>query len=75
MLFWQWSKMLGIQTLSKQHKQDIKCMHKQIKKSLWSFSASSNGNIISELGIMNMEDYRVVKSKLFCGSISTEGMA
>lgn len=39
-------------------------MHKQIKNALWSFSASSNRNIIAELGIMNMEDFKVVVNKL-----------
>lgn len=56
--------MLGIQTLTKQHEREIKCMHKEIKNSLLSFSTSSNRNIIGELGIMNMEDYKVVENKL-----------
>lgn len=68
--------MLGILTLSKEHEHDIKRTQKQIKNSLWSFSANSNGNIISNIskfGVMNMEDDQLVKNKLFCNN--WEGMA
>lgn len=65
MLFWQWIKILRMQTLSKQHEHDIITCTSKLKIHR-DHSVLAAMEIIDELGIMNMEHYQFVKKKHFC---------